>query len=360
MESKFPSKKSPESNFSIFTDISCDIIIGSMKQTIYFSLFLCIFFFASSNFVDAQLEPLNQIASRGLAITLTPEFPKAFDEVRILIDSSTINLDSSTITWKADGRTILRGSGEKSTSILVGDYGKTTSVQVVIDTGSDIIVRDIPITPNYIDLIWQANTYTPSFYKGKALFTSESSIKIVAVPHIIQNGKLLNDQELYFQWIQNNGIVLSGIGKNVFSYDHFFIKKSDTIAVQISLPNGNVLAKNQLVMNTDRPKIMLYEEDPLLGTLSQKAILDKNILERKETVIKVFPFFFSINTPSDRKLEYQWFINNTELTDGTREKIIFRIEDDSKKGSSVANLRVTDTKKQVQSENRTLSFTFGQ
>lgn len=331
-----------------------------MKQTIFFSLFLSIFFFAASPFAIAQLEPLNQIASRGLVVTLVPEFPKAFEEVKISIDSSTIALDSSIITWKVDGRTVLRGSGEKALSILVGDYGKTTSVQVIIDTGSNIIVRDIPITPNFVDLIWQADTYTPSFYKGKALFTSESSVKIVAVPNIIQNGKLLANQELYFQWIQNNGIVLSGIGKNVFSYNHYFIKKSDTITVQISLPNGNVLAKNQIVMSTDRPKIMLYEEDPLLGTLSQRAVSEKNALEQKETVIKVFPFFFSIKNPSDRKLEYQWFINNVELTDGTREKITFRIEDDSKKGSSIANLRVTDTKKQIQSENRTLSFTFGQ
>jgi len=331
-----------------------------MKRVkIPFFILVAYVFFTLPLSLNAQFQSLNQIASRSLVVNMSPEYPRAFEQVKISIQSSSLSLETALITWKIDGRTVLRGTGEQEITFTVGDYGKITFAQVIIETESDVVVRDIPVNPSYVDLVWEADTYTPPFYKGKALQTSEGAVRVVALPHFIRNGRLLTDKELFFQWFHKDGIVLSGVGKSVYQYHNYFTYKDDTIKIQISLPGGLVQTKNEIIIPTRDPKILLYEEDPLFGTQYQKAILEKDFLNKKETTYKVAPFFFSIQSPDDANLNYEWSLNNERLNDGTREKITFRTEDETKKGVSLVHLNLTDTLKQIQFVQKTFSFTFG-
>ena len=47
----------------------------------------------------------------------------------------------------------------------------------------------------------QARRYTPPFYKGKKIFTSESVIKFIAIPNFVtSNNKKIPASDLVYTW----------------------------------------------------------------------------------------------------------------------------------------------------------------
>ena len=56
-------------------------------------------------------------------------------------------------------------------TFTAGSLGKTQKVTVNgVENDGTSITQSISVMPASIDLIWQAHSYTPPFYKGKALF----------------------------------------------------------------------------------------------------------------------------------------------------------------------------------------------
>ena len=54
-------------------------------------------------------------------------------------------------------------------------------------------------TANHIDLFWEADTYTPPFYRGHSQVSAESEVEVVADAYIYdRTGKKLPDNQLNF------------------------------------------------------------------------------------------------------------------------------------------------------------------
>ncbi len=82
------------------------------------------------------------------------------------------------------------------------------------------VTKDIPITPEDLDIIWQANSYVPPFYEGKALFPPVGTVSFVAMPGFIDsNGNPVNPKKLIYTWSQDTTVLgdKSGYGKNVLT-----------------------------------------------------------------------------------------------------------------------------------------------
>lgn len=308
----------------------------------------------------AQFQSLSQVVSKGLVVRMVPEYPNAFEEVKIFIGSSSLDLETAKITWKVGGQIVDQGVGAQEISVSTGDYGKETFVQAIIEDGTQIITRDFTIRPSFIDLIWQADTYTPPFYKGKALHTSEGRVTVVALPSIYYNKRKLPNSGLYFDWFLNGSKVLSGVGKDSFAFNNYFTKKDDLISVQVSLPGGTVENKKEIKFTAKEPKVILYEDDPLLGITYEKAISSEFKFKNKETSLVVSPYFFSINNPNDSELEYEWLVNNKPLVDGTRERITFRIPEGNNSGKAGIFLQLVNHSKELQFSRNTFSFVLGE
>ncbi len=70
-------------------------------------------------------------------------------------------------------------------------------------------------------LLWQADdSYVPPFYKGKAMPSAESSIKVVALPEIRNGSTIVSVQNMTYSWQKdyNKDVNDSGYGnRNVLS-----------------------------------------------------------------------------------------------------------------------------------------------
>ena len=200
-------------------------------------------------------------------------------------------------------------------------------------------------TINNVDLLWQTDTYTPPFYKGKALYTTQSTVTIVAVPHIFtKSGALLETKDLIFTWKQDYKVMgsLSGFGKDSYSFKGAVLGKPTLIEVEISTPAEGSKATKGLTLSARSPEAVVYEDDPLYGILYNNAITSSFTLPASEVKLTASPYFFSTDVIGKNNLQYEWDINNASTANNTEKSIILRHEGDTV-GSSGISLVISNT-----------------
>ena len=158
----------------------------------------------------------------SLRTVITPPNPQANQTISIHLESSLIDISLSTITWSVDGKVILKGKDRRVLETKLKEIGKETNILISVNSplyGS--FDKEITINPTSISLIYEANTYTPPFYKGKALPSSESVVTLLALPRFIKNnGTPISSKDLIFTW-KKEGVVdgaNSGLGKDTYVF----------------------------------------------------------------------------------------------------------------------------------------------
>src|SRR3990167_10337236 len=75
-----------------------------------------------------------------------------------------------------------------------------------------------------VDLLWQGNSYVPPFYEGRTLWSSQSRITFLAIPHGAGIG---NPANLTYKWTKNGTVLgnINGVGKNTLSFIDSILSK---------------------------------------------------------------------------------------------------------------------------------------
>lgn len=202
-----------------------------------------------------------------------------------------------------------------------------------------------------IDLLWQGETYTPPFYRGRALWSNQSRITIVAIPHDLGNPGALN-----YKWTKNGTVLgnINGVGKNSLSFVDSVLSRPQTIEVEIVASDKTVLAKNSVYLVPRAPTLAVYENNPLYGFMFNREVSGYE-MQSKEVVLAAFPFFFSASNRSDFSIQYNW-ISNTGGKN-TQSSVTYRAPDEGS-GSSQITLRVKSVENLMQSASKSLLIKF--
>ncbi len=252
-----------------------------------------------------------------ISIEQYPKIPKPGETVYIQITSYLTDLNKAKITWKQDGKEILTQTGAVAIQVEAPTSGKSSTISIIITKEKGgTITHTINLNPADVDLIYETDTYAHPFFKGKRLFTSESFINFIAVPNFItQSGTQINAENLVYTW-SINGIVqqsISGYGKNTFSTKGTLIERPMTITVEVSAINSNLLASKSITLKSTTPDVVLYENNPILGVVYDKAIKGEYILERNQVDFEAVPFNFDVEGKNNINLLYSWAINGTKI-----------------------------------------------
>lgn len=295
-----------------------------------------------------------------LSVTMIPSIPKPFDRVTIDLQSFMTDLNKAMISWSS-GEITKKGRGEKHFEFTVGDVGSVTVVNINIQTSEGTTVtRSISVRPGNIDLLWEASTYTPPFYKGKALFTPQAEIKVVAMPNLIDGaGTKLESKDLIYKWKINGKLQesSSGFGKNYIYTTGTSVMKTLTIEVEASSLSGNTKAKGSVSLNETTPSVLFYEDSPILGIFYEKALPSKIILSGKEVILAAAPYFFSTDK-KDSGLSYSWLLNDNPVTEN-ESSITLRMDKEIK-GTASVGIEVKSLSKLFQFTRNSLLIDFGE
>jgi hypothetical protein len=279
-----------------------------------------------------------QTSIDGVTISAEPTNPTPGQTVTVSIESYLIDLDSASIVWLLDGKSINKGIGIKKIEIKAPKAGKKSVVNVAIANGNGReIQKAIVIKSGAVEILWESKGYMPPFFKGKNSFIYQNTIKLIAVPHLSTDGvSEINPKNLIYKWKKGGKYIDNGTGYGIQSVD---IKADDIprpmeIEVEVYTKDQNENAIGYINLEPTEPSIDFYEIDPLYGIFFNKSIGNRITLNNSEITVLAVPYGFN------KKISYSWSINNIEQTDlSENQSITLRTKGDVE-GSSNINLEV--------------------
>ncbi|MBX4181407.1 hypothetical protein KW807_00910 [Candidatus Parcubacteria bacterium] len=205
-----------------------------------------------------------------------------------------------------------------------------------------------------VDLLWQAQTYTPPFYEGKALWSKQSVIRLVAIPQ-----GLGTPSNLIYKWIRNDTVLgnISGVGKNTLTYVDSILSRPQTFEVQILSSDDSVLARDSVSLAPRDPSIAVYENNPLYGFLFHREVGGEYDLREKEVSFGAFPYFFSVANRVNNQANYEWRVNNGSAQLGA--SVTYRAPEDNS-GSSIVSIKASHVQDIVQEVKKDFLVKFGE
>ena len=259
----------------------------------------------------------NASSPDDISVITTPANPAPGQNTTITLSSYVDNLNSVPISWSVDGKKVSSGIGVNSFSLFApSTLGKKTTVIATISLSDGDLNETIVIKPAVMVMLWQADdSYVPPFYKGKALPSPDSEIKVVALPEIKTSSGLVDPKNMTYDWQldQTNDENSSGYGKNSFTYVSDYLDNSNNASVTATTLDQQNSIAGSVDVTTIMSKIDFYKNDPVLGTIWDQAFPDGQQISGN-AIIEAAPYFIS---PKDLRipfLSFAWTINDQPIT----------------------------------------------
>ncbi|HNW71390.1 MAG TPA: hypothetical protein PKZ36_01215 [Candidatus Paceibacterota bacterium] len=318
------------------------------KGLIIFFTLICLFFGSQVN---------AQVKSGNIVLSISPQYPKAGEEVQASVSTYSTDLNNSRISWIVNGTTKLEGVGKKTFSFRMENSDFQTVLEVKIETlDGSTINKQITISSTNVDMLWEAyNTYTPPFYKGKTLATTEGMIKVVAFPNTT------NLIGFNYKWEMDNKSKQdsSGYGRNYFIYKNSFLEDSNTIGVNVSDIFGNSIGEGTTTIKPGSPIINFYRKDRNLG-IKWENILENGFSINREDgdTIIVEPYFLYPKDFNSADISWDWLINGEKVQNQNPKNSLSVKLANEESGNAIIKVMISNTKTLFESVEKQLNVNF--
>lgn len=315
----------------------------------------------SAIFLPFHIQAATIFPSTGGSVRfdLIPKDPTSFSQMKVQAVSYDINLDRSEISWYVNDTIVLSGIGQETLTLRTGAAGKPISVRLLAKENDRTVEKSMIINPGEVEIIWQSDAYVPPFYKGRAMPSPKSIIKITAIPKIVtENGTTIQKNDLNFEWKQNSNAFSSGLGKDSAEIMMGGLFGEETISVTVSNKAGNITAEKKITLRPENTEIIFYEENPTEGTRYNKSIRDDSIIAEKEFSLRAEPYFFSKpKSNSEKSLLFDWKINGNGVTPKDEAPKILTLRNETgQELLSTVSLSIKNTKRIFQESNSSVKI----
>lgn len=276
-----------------------------MKQK---NVFLTLIFTATLIFsvgtikVNAQLGPdisgsVQNTSSpyTSMWFELSPQNPGPNEPVTIRFVSYAGELSTAEIGWFINGEPFNAGIGQSSITIRTSSIGEPTEVMVVAKfVDGKLITNALTITPARVAIMWEADSYVPPFYKGKALHTFNQDVTLIAMPNFIVDGNIVPPSSLLYEWyIGPTKLQESGIGKQRINVSGNSLRLYRSARVVVSTTDKKSSSGATIEVPSTFPKLHLYEINSLYGRIYEKALSGELYSGTGEFSIIATPYYFN-------------------------------------------------------------------
>ncbi|KKW19526.1 MAG: hypothetical protein UY63_C0011G0008 [Parcubacteria group bacterium GW2011_GWA2_51_10] len=304
--------------------------------------FFLLFLFFVAPLAHAQFLP--QSAPNLITVTMRPEHPGPLARIELTAHSSSIDLSRSELRWHANGKLLVSGAGATTAEVVAGPLGSVTSVSVSAQDGAARAEGSAVLRPVELDLLWESDSYTPPFYRGRALPSAGSNIRLQAVARLKRaGGTLIPERDIVYTWRRNGSVVASasGKGKSSATLPAPSLFGADTISVSAASTDGVLEGSSSIRIPSLEPILFLYEDHPIFGVLYNRELSGQSTVAESELTFAAVPYFASTESPDDRNLKWQWRINGREIPADPREPSMLTINADRSFGRAQIDLLLT-------------------
>jgi hypothetical protein len=302
--------------------------------SLFFAL-LCGFFLSITP-AEAQMT----IDASSASIVAEPEYPSPLGEVTLSLDAYTLNTTGADIRWYINNTERVDARNERSLTMTAGKLGENSVVSVKITMPNAFpITVSRTIRPSEIDIVIEADTYVPAFYKGRALPSSESKVRVIAIPHTSPTVPLTS---LTFEWKQGETVLFGGPVKGKYAADITMSRyEGDYLSVRVIDAGGRSVGGKSISLTPSDPELHFYEENPLRG-LSNKAIRGSLTLLGDETTIHAEPFYMSTDL-SRKSATFDWQVGGSSVSPDSNDQHIITLRRTGAGGSAEIGVDVITT-----------------
>jgi hypothetical protein len=296
-----------------------------------------------------------------ISVAISPENPAPNDNTTITLSSYTDDLNSVMISWSVNGKKTSSGIGQKTFSINAPALGKKITVVATISLFDGDLNETAVIEPVIMTMLWQTDdSYVPPFYKGKAMPSPDSEIKVVAIPEIKSGSGFIDPNKMTYDWQldetsdENN----SGYGKNSYIYTSDYLDGSNNVSVTATTLDQKTSTEGSLDVTTTTPKIEFYQDDPTLGTIWEHALSDGTQITADE-IVQAAPYFIAPKDLNIPFLTFTWSINGDQIDVPTYSKNLMPLTiQTGTSGSSKIGLEVDNVHSLVDTASKEINVNF--
>ena len=297
----------------------------------------------------------------SILASILPENPAPNENTTITLSSYANNLDNVLISWSVNGQKSFSGIGKKFFSVNAPAAGSEMSVVAIISLPEGATDIETIIRPAVTVLLWQANdSYVPPFYKGKAMPTPESEVKVVAMPEIKSGSQAVDPKNMVYAWKKDysNDQEASGYGKNYFVFLNDYLDSSNNISVTASTVDQKYSSGADIEVGTTQPKVLFYRHDTDLGTIWEQALGNGHKI-LGDTIIEAAPYFVSPKNLRVPFLTWNWFINDNPVSiSGFRKNLMPVTVEAGVSGTSKIKLEIANSVKIFGKASKEISVEF--
>ena len=276
----------------------------------------------------------------GVTIISTAPSPRPGQNVTIYLESYNYDLNSASIIWTVDGKIHSQGIGIKEITYIAPNVGLRSNISAAIKfSDGREVVKTMTLKSGTVDLIWEAQGYTPPFFKGKLPFAYQNPIRVIAMPHLSADGRTeLDPKTLVYVWKLGGKYIENGQGQGKQSIDLPVDNLPRTLEVSVDVSNreGTERASATIILKPTEPSLSFYEENSLYGVLYNKALTNRVPLRTTEIKVLAVPYGFNRGNENS----YAWSINNIEQADLFSNRSIVLRTSGKEEGSSNINLDI--------------------
>ena len=236
-------------------------------------------------------------------------------------------------------------------------------ITAVVKIGSESYKKQFRFSPATVDILWEAiDSYTPPFYKGKALPLQQSRIKAVAIPETLTIDA--NDApDLVYYWKNNNQSLqsVSGFGRNSYIFSADPLNLEQKIEVRVNDRNETSHAQNIIRIPTAsfNPQILFYEINPEGRLMINKALNRFGSIAQDTIKLSFHPVFFSTTENNFTDLFVDWKLNNERVPPqnfGRQNEIT--ISSQGQVGEAAVGMTIEGIEKLLQTDTEVLRLRF--
>ena len=321
-------------------------------------ILLCTLVFITVFFLPLQsnAQSLGALSAHsGSSLVLSPRYPEPNQEVTISLNDFTINTQGAKIQWFINGEHKAAFDNQRSIQHITGPLGSTDTIlaRTTLPNGS-VLKAKKNITPIRIDMLVEADTLAPPFYKGRTIPSSGSLVRVTAIPF---TGKTKSPTSYSYIWKIGNNVQQGGsvYGKNFTTFTPGF-EKNVHVSVDVIDKSGTRVGQKSISIPITDPELYFYEINPLRG-ISQTAMRSPYIFIGDEMQIRAEPYFIDKNILKKNPL-LQWKLNGKTIKNpsGDPQEITLRKEGDS--GSFTLEFHIRNLQQLLQGVKESITITF--
>jgi hypothetical protein len=296
---------------------------------------------------------IGDITGENVSIILDPQYPNPGDRVTATIDDYALNGTGASITWFFDGLSAPAVANTRTITFTA------PAVSIPMKIVARLTFRDgktleatRTLSPLYLDLIIEPQTYTPIFYKGRALPTKGSLVNINALLQD-KNGPV-NSADYSYSWTLNSKSVYGG-SRPGGNWGQIEIPhgRSSLITIAVQDRTGQIVARKVVAIPTSKLEVQFYEQSSLLG-LSQKAIGGSMIITGNGISIKAVPYYLDTRS-IENNLFTQWSLNNTPVLIDSADPFEINLER-GMAGNALIGFKIRNLSELLQSDERSFQI----